>query len=745
MVRNAIFFGLHALFAMSASGTDIVLRNDRWQASIDPSTLALTAMVDGKTRMTVSTGGSAHAAAATTMATRAEWTWDEGAYEFSANIDGDDLILTIRATSEGELMIVRQPAEAMGQGLILPFAEGHYVPRGQATWQRFLTNHQPTMDTVEELSLPLWGNIHGSHSLTWILPDSFDNRLDFAANGDAVTVALSHRFTPLTVHDPVTLILHLDRDESDLLAGARRYRRWLVDNGRFEPMADKLERVPDMQGLHGATHIYLWGGLLSTADVTNWQAFSRALQGDSALASMLRKGMGEEALSRLPLSDDSPAHAKRFLLDALNEALASHARRRWMGDMPDMERLSSTYATIRQHVAELFTGAVHLDAARWGGWAGMIDRLRDAGLRRLWLGHGQGWEPGLWHPEAVSAAVAAGYLIAPYDSYETALTPDVDPSWSTAHLGRRAFDRCGILGRGGKPQTGFLGKGRYTDPRCMNPTMRSRVEAIRARVPYNSWFLDAYATGMSFESYREGATMTRRENVAGAVANMRWMQDAQRLPTGSEGGNAFAAGGLAFAHGMLTPVIGWSDPDMGQSKNKNPHSRYFVGAWYPANEAAIFFKAVPLKEIYRTVHVDPRYRLPLYQAVFHDSVIATHHWLYDNLKFTDVRIERELTQLLYNVPGLYHLSEGTLTDRLPAILRQDAFFAPLHRRLATQALTRFEWLSADRQVQRTTFADGTRLVANFSGEARTVGETTFPPRSVTAIGADGTTSRFSSR
>lgn len=100
-------------------------------------------------------------------------------------------------------------------------------------------------------------------------------------------------------------------------------------------------------------------------------------------------------------------------------------------------------------------------------------------------------------------------------------------------------------------------------------------------------------------------------------------------------------------------------------------------------------------------------------------MITIHHWLFDSLKTEQhVRAENELAQLLYNVPPLYHLSAATLKARLPLIQRQDRFFRPLHERLATQAMTGFRWLTADRQVQETTFADGTRLVANFSTASR---------------------------
>jgi hypothetical protein len=123
-------------------------------------------------------------------------------------------------------------------------------------------------------------------------------------------------------------------------------------------------------------------------------------------------------------------------------------------------------------------------------------------------------------------------------------------------------------------------------------------------------------------------------------------------------------------------------------------------------------------------------------------VITTHHWLFDSLKLSNVRAENELTQLLYNVPPLYHLSAATLKQRLPLIQRQDAFFRPLHERLATQALTDFRWLTMDRQVQQTTFADGTRLVANFDPQAQEVAGRMYEAQSITAFEADGKVTEY---
>ena len=64
----------------------------------------------------------------------------------------------------------------------------------------------------------------------------------------------------------------------------------------------------------------------------------------------------------------------------------------------------------------------------------------------------------------------------------------------------------------------------------------------------------------------------------------------------------------------------------------------------------------------------------------------------------------------------------------------------MHKRLALQAMERFEWLSEDRLVQQTVFADGTRLIANFAEAERSAEGIKLPPHSVTAL-VDGKVER----
>ncbi|CRM26042.1 hypothetical protein [Pseudomonas sp. 37 R 15] len=710
-------FLLGALLLAPSVLASTVLENALWRVDLDPATLALRVTPAGEASVQASSGVTAHAVNALQAdAEQVSWQWDSGAYRLTARLEQRELTLTINAREAGELALLRQPARAMGQGLIWPLAEGHYVPADNAVWKDFLIG-RGELNTTQDLSLPLWGLDHGRFTLNWLLTNPYHNRLQWQADGQGVALSVSHEFTSLEPQAPMTLLLHLG--DADPLAGAKRYRQWLVEQGRYESLADKLRQTPEAVKLLGASHVYLWGnGLLKLDDVVDWPALIKRLR-THELSGLMDKEPAQVLAQTRALN----RYEQTLLLRGFNAAINTKVRQAWQVEEPDMNRLAARYGELRRELALDFAGALGDRPETWGHSS--IQALRDAGLKRLLLTLGEGWEGGLWHPEAIRAGVDAGYLVAPYDSYETALSAAENADWTTAHLGGKAYRDCAIVLKSGALKVGFQQSGHYTDPRCVRPLLQTRVKAVQAAAGFNAWFLDAYAAGMVFDSYRDSAPMTQAQNAQGSIDASRWINTSLKLPAGSEDGNAITAQGILFAHGMQTPVMGWGDREMTQ----DPQSAYYVGNWYPPEQPAVFFKPVPLKASLRTVYLDPTMRLPLYQTVFHGSVITTHHWLFDSLKLSNVQAENELAQLLYNVPPLYHVSAATLKERLPVIQRQERFFRPLHERLATQAMTGFRWLTVDKLLQQTTFADGTRLVANFSR----VQKEGYAGRSVTAL------------
>ena len=690
----------------------VTLHNDIWSVTLEPETLGIEAQPVNERAVNLSTGVLPHAVDGLKAGSDyANWRWDDGAHTISVRLDGADLSFSIDAKKAGSLTLLHQPASAMGKGLIFPLAEGSYVPSGDPVWRDFLLERRAEFNTSEDLSLPLWGLDHGTFSLSWLLTNPFNNTARFARDGDGVALSLEHEFTTLDLGAPMTLVLHLGGD--DPLAGAKRYRQWLIAEGQYESLKDKITTVPGAAKLIGGSHIYLWGeGLISTDDVKDWTGFLSILKSDGQLPTDLRRRCESEPLSMLGKIRGKPyRHQQQVLVQAFNSALDMLARESWQTDSPDMGALAHRYGELRRQVADAFSEALGSDPTQWGGGVSIstMKKLQGSGLQRLWIGLAESWEGGLWHPEAIKAGVDAGFLMAPYDSYETALKQSDNSSWTSAHLGEAAYRDCAILSKEGSLKPGFQQTGHYIQPDCVRPLMQRRIRALLSVVPFNSWFLDAYATGMVFDSYPPARPATQAQYADGSLESMRWVGKTLKLPVGSEGGNAATSQAVFFAHGMQTPVIGWGDKDM----QKDTSSPYYLGGWHPSRQPEKFFKEVPVKEPYRRVYFDPRTRLPLYQTVFHGSIITTHHWLFDSLKLTNVRAENELAQLLYNVPPLYHLSADTLKERLLIIKHQDSFFRPLHQRLATKALISFRWLTADHLVQQTTFEDGTRLIANF--------------------------------
>ena len=714
--------------ALGQAAGRVTLHNDLWQIEVRPETLGLTVTVAGQAAMTVSQGVAAHAVNdLKTSPQQANWTWDNGD-KITCALNGRDLSVSVTASGAGDLVVIDQPAAAFGQGMIFPLAEGHYVPKGDVTWQTFLTEHENNIDTTESLSLPLWGQDHGAFALTWLLLNPFNNNLSFAVDGDALGVKFSHSFTSLAPSTPMDLILHLGED---MTAGARRYRQYLIDTGVYAPLADKIAATPEGAKLIGATHVYLWGnGLVGEADVVNWAMFMETLRGTSDVAVQMRAAFEDDERDLIKIAKPQPWQ-QRTLIEAVNNALCAIARKAWQGDDAATVPLIAAYPAVRRQFVAAFRPALTPDIGSWG--RGLSSRtvgvLKTAGLARLFIELGDGWEGGLFRPEGVAAFVTAGYLIGPYDSYETANMPGQRPDWATAQLGRSIYETAGIVRKDGTVIKGFGQSGHYINTLSVTPTLKSRLPAIVKAAGFNSLYLDVYASGMVFDDYRPDHTMTMAQNAAADTAAISWITQTLAIPVSSEDGNAVTSGAIMTAQGMQSPVMGWGDPDL----QKDKMSPYYLGGYFPGGQPAIFFKQVPCKPFYRSLYFAPQTRLPLYQSVFHGSVITTNHWSYDNLKFSDAKTERALAQWLYNTAPCFHLSTETLSERLPEMHKQDAVFRPLHETLALKTMDGFGYLSEDRLVQQTTFSDGSRLIANFDGHPRNVAGLNLPAASLTAL------------
>lgn len=740
-------------FSPAAGAEVIVLRGDAWTVQIDTESLQVTAQPHGKGTVQVSAPQEGLGAVKQLEHSERHASWElaEKGLRVSFRLDDDTLSAHFLSRAPGRFT---WPICGNGPGLrayILPLFEGSYVPADHAEWLAFLTKRSP-MSTTEGLSMPFWGLDCGGNTLTYMLTNPFNNELAFEDHGGRIAVRLTHEFTTNRQTKEYGLLIRLGK--ASPVEPAKQYRRWLIERGQFVSLRDKIKRVPDVEKLLGAAHIYLWGSaLISRHDVLDWQRFPTELaqQGRAPRPSpgkriwelmdpQVRETLAEAASLKRPY-----AYMRREIANELSELLQRrdfYEESAWQGIQPPAEALE----LLKKGVGRLSEPQLRrlncllLEAAfrdafvrsdLWGDGVSvkMMDKFAQAGFDRLWLGLNS-WQGGFNHPRAIKRAKDLGYLIATYDSYHSVHHPEEADTWPTAQFDLQLYQTGAVVRADGARRPGFKRKGYALSPIAARPYVEKRVADIMDTLaePFNSWFIDCDAYGQLFDDYSELHPATQQDDMNARLERMAWIRDAYALVIGSEAGAAYSAPVIHYAHGMMTPVVGWGDPDL----RKDKESKYFLGRWWPPDGPAVFVKQVPLKQAYYTTYYDPRFRLPLYQTVFHDSVVTTHHWGYGSLKFKDQADTVELLELLYNVPPLYHMNLDEFEKHKARMKAHYDFFSLLHRESALLPLTDFAWLTSDRMVQRTVFGDRVEMVANFAEERFDYGGTLIPGRSILA-------------
>jgi hypothetical protein len=742
-----------------AAGEDrIVLSNDAWTVTVVADTLAVAAEPAGGPAIELSSPVEDVGPATGLSREGPGARWRLGDVDVSFALDGASLSVRFATQTPGRFTWPVLEGDPPVRAWILPLSEGSYVPADQPEWLRFLAG-RGALDTTEGLSMPFWGLDCGDVTLTFIATNPFGNELAFADAGGLLGVRFTHEFLANWDEKEYGFVVRLGGPSP--VEPARQYRRWLIERGEFVSLREKAEEVPPVEKLLGAAHVYLWGdALLSRHDVTDWRSFARRLlaAGESdeptpgrrlweLLGEEDRDGVRQCAAMRRPQT-----WITRQIAAAVSEALERrdfHQSEAWRGVPlpPEAEALLERDPARLREPALYRLNCLLLRAGfrdllgpveRWGDGLSlkMMDRLADAGFDRLWLGL-HGWRGGYRHPEAVRRARELGYLIGTYDSYHSVHDPDADPddTWETAQFDRALYETGPIVRADGTKVAGFQGKGYALSPIAARPYVEERVRRVMDTLPtpFNSWFVDCDAYGQLYEDYSELHPATQRDDMWARLRRMSWICSTYGLVVGSEKGASYAAPVIHLAHGMTTPVFGWGDPDLRRDKE----SEYHLGAWWPPDGPAVMLKRVPLKPRYHTFHFDPRYRLPLYQAALHDSVVTTHHWEAGSLKFSDQAGTVALTELLYGVPPLYHLNLAEWQEHGEAIARQYGFFSPLHREVGHLALTEFAWLDEERLVQRTVFGGRVEVVANFTEEPFVHRGRQVPARSAMATWLEG--------
>ncbi|CAM3760162.1 glycoside hydrolase [Vibrio aquimaris] len=621
--------------------------------------------------------------------------------------------------------------------LYLPFSEGMRIPTNNNNWANYLEENYSTANTTQDLKMPFWVTKQKAKTISYHLVNPTNNILSFVNAQSHVDMFAEHQFTELNQAQPFKVRITLGDSWID---GAKQYRQWRIDNNQATTLSKQIELNPQVEKLIGASQVYLFGkGLISIEDVADWWGLKQWYFEQTDL--VIPSNAVKELKSLRKGKNQLYRYHKQLLVDSINNSLSG----KYSTPIPSLANntIAAQYQSAQQQKLWLnkYASKYLIASEHWGQALSteMITNLKKAGLKNLWLGL-DNWMPAFYQPQVVDRAKQEGYLVATYDSYNTAIPRGLNDGWLTAQLPTPIREQCAIELMSGQKKKGFRDNGYYLNPNCQLDYVKQRVKDIIKFGRFNSLFIDVDATAMAREDYRDGSS--ENDMLSAFNERMNWIATQNDIVLGSEDGNSLTTSGIAFAHGLETVGFGWTDKDM----KYNHQSPYFLGRWYPEQKPEFFFKSAKVKEPYKTLLFSPQFRIPLYQVVFHDEVINSHHWHSDSLKFSDVQTERDLISMLYNTPPMVHLTRDEANSptsrRLKVLQHYQQGYQPIHEQLWDKQLIDFKWLDKFGQVQQTTFSDSSSITANFTANTVIFAGRKLPAYSIHAKLSNGQTVKW---
>lgn len=357
-------------------------------------------------------------------------------------------------------------------------------------------------------------------------------------------------------------------------------------------------------------------------------------------------------------------------------------------------RLKTLAEKRRENPAvDLLVGAVNV----WN-WdsepVALAKAMQAAGIERiLWSRGGP--------PEALRALNEMKVLTSRYDIYQDVMDPANFPSlrgthqdWTTAAWPQDIIRRgngdwlrgWGVKGR----QDEWFYCGVLCDSRALDYARR-RIPAELATHPYQCRFIDTTTAAPWNECYSTNHPMTRTESREWKMKLLDCVGREFKLVTGSETGHDAAVPFVHYFEGMLS-LGPYRVPDSG---------RDMARIWDEVPERVAKFQ------------LGHNYRLPLWELVYHDCVVAQWYWGDYNNKLPSLWDKRDLFNALYGTPPMFMFNRQLWASQASRFVRSYKDTCPVARATAYSEMTDHRFLAADRSVQQTRFANGVTVTVNF--------------------------------
>jgi len=315
--------------------------------------------------------------------------------------------------------------------------------------------------------------------------------------------------------------------------------------------------------------------------------------------------------------------------------------------------------------------------------------MKAAGMDRIIWSNGG-------NAEEMAAVNKLGFLSSRYDIYQ-----DVWPSTAPDYLHKEGWPDDLVLLPGGDWMKGWADIATNADgtkttyqggvinsARGLARAKREIPDNLR-NTPYECRFLDTTTASPWREDYSLMHPLTRSQDRANKMALLAFCSGDMKLVTGSETGIDTAVPYVDYFEGMMS-LSRYRLEDAGRNM-------------LPPEEAT--------PDIVKFM-VGPRYRIPLWELVYHDCVVAYWYWGDYNNKVPDVWRRRDLFNILYATPPMYMFDKSTWTRDKSKFVSSYRDICPVVRRLGYDEMLSHAFLNADHTLQETRWKSGTRIIIN---------------------------------
>jgi hypothetical protein len=327
--------------------------------------------------------------------------------------------------------------------------------------------------------------------------------------------------------------------------------------------------------------------------------------------------------------------------------------------------------------------------------ASIVKELREAGVERL-----------LWSnqlpPEQIQQLNALGVLTSRYDIYQDLMDPANFPriryrhqDWTT-----EGFPKDIILDRQGRALPGWeieLKDGPGMVPCAVLCDLKAPDYALKriaedlATHPYACRFIDTTTAAPWRECYNPAHPMTRTQSREAKMKLLGLVSDHFKLVCGSETGHDSAVPWCDYFEGMMS---------------LGPYRLNDAGRHTQRIETNVPPKLAQ-------VQVGEKYRLPLWELVYHDCCVAQWYWGDYNNKLPPIWKKRDLFNALYGTPPMFMFDRKLWHEQQQRFVESYLASAAITRATAGSEMTDHRFLTPDRRVQQTVFANGARVTVNF--------------------------------